>query len=65
MSKIRAVSADCHTLGSKYLSYILTLNLIRKLYIPFVLKAFQEIESIEDTVQQSGVRRIIPKKKTI
>ena len=46
----------------KYLSYMLTLNLIRKLYIPFVLKALQETESIEEIVQQSGVKRIIPKK---
>ena len=42
---------------------MLTLNLIRKLYIPFVLKALQETESIEEIVQQSGVNRIISKKK--
>ena len=41
---------------------MLTLNLIRKLYIPFVLKALHETESIEEIVHQSGVKRIIPKK---
>ena len=39
------------------------LNLIRKLYIPFVLKALQEPKSMQETVQQSGVGRIIQKKK--
>ena len=34
----------------KYLSYMLTLNLIRKLYIPFVLKALQEPKSMQETV---------------
>ena len=33
----------------KYLSYMLTLNLIRKLYIPFVLKALQEPKSMQET----------------
>ena len=33
----------------KYLSYMLTLNLIRKLYIPFVLKAIQEPKSMQET----------------
>ena len=42
---------------------MLTLNLIRKLYIPFVLKALQEPKSMQETVQQSGVERIIQKKK--
>ena len=40
-----------------------TLNLIRKIYIPFVLKVLQEPKSMQETVQQSGVERIIPKKK--
>ena len=35
----------------KYLSYMLTLNLIRKPYIPFVLKALQEPKSMQETVQ--------------
>ena len=39
---------------------MLTLNLIRKLHIPFVLKALQEPKSMQETVQQSGVGRIIP-----
>ena len=34
---------------------MLTLNLIRKLYIPFVLKALQEPKSMQKTIQQSGV----------
>ena len=42
---------------------MLTLNLIRKLHIPFVLKALQEPKSMQETVQQSGVERIIQKKK--
>ena len=42
---------------------MLTLNLIRKLYIPFVLKALQEPKSMQETVQQSSVGRIIQKKK--
>ena len=45
---------------------MLTLNLIRKLYIPFVLKlAFQKPKSMQETVQQSGVGRIIQKKKKL
>ena len=38
---------------------MLTLNLIRKLYILFVLKALQEPKSMQETVQQSGVAKII------
>ena len=34
----------------KYLSYMLTLNPIRKLYIPFVLKALQEPKSMQEIV---------------
>ena len=34
---------------------MLTLNLIRKLYIPFVSKALQEPKSMQKTIQQSGV----------
>ena len=34
----------------KYLSYMLTLNLIRKPYIPFVLKTLQEPKSMQETV---------------
>ena len=34
---------------------MLTLNLRRKLYIPFVLKALQEPKPMQETVQQSGV----------
>ena len=37
----------------KYLSYMLTLNRIRKLYIPFVLKALQEPKSMQEAVQES------------
>ena len=44
---------------------MLTLNLIRKPYIPFVLKALQEPKSMQETVQQSGVGRIIQKKKKL
>ena len=44
---------------------MLTLNLIRKLYIPFVLKALQEPKSMQETVQQSSVGRIIQKKKIL
>ena len=40
---------------------MLTLNLIRKLYIPFVLKVLQEPKSMQETVQQSGVERITQK----
>ena len=40
---------------------MLTLNLIRKFYIHFVLKALQEPKSMQETVQQSSVGRIIPK----
>ena len=36
---------------------------MRNLYIPFVLKALQEPKSMQETVQQSGVERIIQKKK--
>ena len=45
---------------------MLTLNLKRKLYIHFVLKVLQEPKPMQQTVQQSGVGRIIslPKKKT-
>ena len=42
---------------------MLTLNLIRKFYIHFVLKALQEPKSMQEIVQQSGVERIIQKKK--
>ena len=42
---------------------MLALNLIKKLYIPFVLKTLQEPNSMQDFVQQSGVGRIIKKKK--
>ena len=35
----------------KYLSYMLTLNLIRKLYMPFVLKVLQETKSMQEIVQ--------------
>ena len=42
---------------------MLTLSQIRELYIPFVLKAIQEPKSMQETVQQSGVGRIIQKKK--
>ena len=42
---------------------MLTLNLIRKLYILFVLKVLQEPKSMQEIVQQSGFGRIIPKKK--
>ena len=42
---------------------MLTLNLIRKLYILFVLKVLQEPKSMQEIVQQSGVGRIIQKKK--
>ena len=42
---------------------MLTLNLIRKLYIAFVLKALQEPKLMQEIVQQSGVGRIIQKKK--
>ena len=38
---------------------MLTLNLIRKLYIPFVLKVLQEPKLMQKTVKQSGVGRII------
>ena len=41
---------------------MLTLNQIRKLYIPIVLKALQEPKLMQETIQQSGVGRIIPKK---
>ena len=41
---------------------MLSLNQIRKLYIPFLLKALQESKSMKETIQQSGVGRIIPKK---
>ena len=41
---------------------MLALNLIKKLYIPFVLKTLQEPNSMQDFVQQSGVGRIIKKK---
>ena len=34
---------------------MLTLDLRRKLYIPFVLKALQEPKPMQETVQQSGV----------
>ena len=34
----------------KYPSYMLTLNLIRKLFIPFVLKALQEPKSIQEII---------------
>ena len=34
---------------------MLTLNLIRKFYIPFVLKALQKQKSMQETVWQSGV----------
>ena len=34
---------------------MLTVNLIRKFYIPFVLKALQKQKSMQETVQQSGV----------
>ena len=44
---------------------MLTLNLIRKLYIPFVLKALQEPKSMQETIQQSGVGRMIQKKKNL
>ena len=37
---------------------MLTLNLIRKLYIHFVLKALQESKSMQETVQQSGVKSV-------
>ena len=36
----------------KYLPYMLTLNLIRKLYIPFVLKALQEPKPMQETTQK-------------
>ena len=39
---------------------MLTLNLIRKLYIAFVLKALKVPKSMQEILQQSGVRRIIP-----
>ena len=39
---------------------MLTLNLIRKLYIAFVLKALKVPKSMQEIVQQSGVGRIIP-----
>ena len=42
---------------------MLTLNLKRKLYIPFVLKVLQEPKPMQQTVQQSGVGRIIPHPK--
>ena len=42
---------------------MLTLNLTRKIYIPFVLKVLQEPKSIQETIQQSGVGGKIPKKK--
>ena len=42
---------------------MLTLNQIRKLYIPIVLKALQEPKLMQETIQQSGVGRIILKKK--
>ena len=42
---------------------MLTLNQIRKLYIPIVLKALQEPKLMRETIQQSGVGRIILKKK--
>ena len=42
---------------------MLTINLIKELYIPFALKALQEPKSMLETVQQSCVGRIIPKKK--
>ena len=42
---------------------MLTLNLIKKLYIPFVLKVLQEPKTIQEIVQQSGVGGIIQKKK--
>ena len=38
----------------KYLSYMLTLNPIRKFYIPFVLKALQEPKSLQETVKLIG-----------
>ena len=41
---------------------MLALNLIKKLYIPFVLKTLQEPNLMQDFVQQSGVGRIIKKK---
>ena len=44
---------------------MLTLNLTRKIYIPFVLKVLQEPKSIQETIQQSGVGGKIPKKKKI
>ena len=34
---------------------MLTLNLIKKLYIPFVLKALQELKSMQEIAQQNGV----------
>ena len=43
--------------------FLITLNLIRKLYLNFVLKALQEPKSMQETIQQSGVGRMIPKKK--
>ena len=43
--------------------FLITLNLIRKIYINFVLKALQEPKSMQETIQQSGVGRMIPKKK--
>ena len=39
------------------------LNLIRKLCIPFVLRALQETKSMQEIVQESSVGRIIPPKK--
>ena len=37
---------------------MLTLNLKRKLYIPFVLKVIHEPKLMQETVQQSGVGSI-------
>ena len=37
---------------------MLTLNLIRKLYIHFVWKALQESKSMQETVQQSGIKSV-------
>ena len=34
---------------------MLKLNLIRKIYVPFVLKALQEPKSMQEIVQHNGV----------
>ena len=41
---------------------MLTLNMIRKVYILFVLKVLQEPKSMQETVQQSTIGRIFFKK---